>query len=896
MLRAGWSGHGRVQARWVAATALALAFPAGAGAAQQQSAEVRMSDPAPVATAVRAAPAPPVVDGRLDDPAWRAAPPITQFTQRNPLEGRPGTERTEARVVYTDHALYVAVRAYDSHPDGIVAQLTRRDEDSPSDWVAVGIDSYHDRRTAFVFAVNPAGVKRDMFYFDDNNEDDSWDAVWDVATARDAEGWTAEFRIPFSQLRFPPQASLSFGFNVYRKIARLNEEQFWRLPPKNQAGLVSRFGDLVGLERIAPPRRVEVLPYLAASGNFERGEPGNPFRPGHAGHGRMGADLKLGLTSNLTLSATINPDFGQVEADPAVVNLTAFETFFPEKRPFFNEGLDVFRFPISLGDGDEANEQLFYTRRVGRAPQGSADPRGGYAEEVTQTTILGAAKLSGKTPSGWTVGLLSALTAEERASVVDAAGTRFSEPVEPRTLYTVGRLARDFRHGLTQLSAFGTAVDRSLPANLAGDLRRAAYAGGVKWSHRFRHDTFSLSGWLVGSAVQGSPSAIAATQRSSARYFQRPDNDYVTYDPTRTALAGLAGQFIFTKHAGGDWRYGAGLDTRSPGFEVNDAGYQRDADRTIQFTWLNRRWLQPGRIFRQVNLNFNQWSAWSYGWDRLNVGGNVNLNYTLLNYWGGYLGINRNLGGLSLTALRGGPALREPGNINGWGGFWSDDRKPWRLGLNASFFRESEGAGWAYNVGPRLSWRAASNVDLRIAPSFSRRLDRWQYLSTQDALDSRHYLFGELHQTIVDLTLRSNVTFRPNLSLEVYAQPFIASGDYTAFKQVADPRAPRFADRFDVFGPDRLMVQDGDIGLDLDRNGTPDIAFSNPDFSYLSFRSNVVLRWEYMLGSTLFLVWQHGRSASDQDGRFRLGPSLSELFRADARNTLLVKVNYWLSR
>jgi len=872
---------------------LALASPEGA--AQQQSAQVRVSDPAPVATAVRAAPAAPVVDGRLDDPAWQAAPPITQFTQLNPLEGQPGTERTEARVVYTDHALYVAIRAYDSHPDEIVAQLTRRDEDSPSDWLAVGIDSYHDRRTAFVFAVNPAGVKRDMFLYDDNNEDDSWDAVWDAATSRDAEGWTAEFRIPFSQLRFPPQPHLTFGFNLYRKIARLNEEQFWRLPPKNQAGMVSRFGDLVGLEQVAPPRRVEALPYLAASGTFEPGEAGNPFRPGHTEQGRMGADLKLGLTSNLTLSATINPDFGQVEADPAVVNLTAFETFFPEKRPFFNEGLDVFRFPISLGDGDEANEQLFYTRRIGRAPQGSADPRGGYAEEVTQTTILGAAKLSGKTPSGWTVGLLSALTAEERASVVDALGTRSSDPVEPRTLYTVGRLARDFRRGLTQISAFATAVDRWLPANLADELRRAAYAGGIKWNHRFRHDTFSLSGWLAGSAVQGSAAAIAATQRSSARYFQRPDNDYVTYDSTRTSLEGLAAQVVLMKHAGGNWRYGAGVDTRSPGFEVNDAGYQRDADRTIQFTWLNRRWLQPGRVFRQANLNFNQWTAWSYGWDRLNVGGNVNANYTLLNYWGGYLGIERHFGGLSLTALRGGPALREPGGLNGWGGFWSDERKPWRLGFHAGFSRASEGAGWAYNLGPRLSWRAASNVDLRLGPSFSRRLDRSQYLSTQDALGSRHYLFGELHQSVVDLTLRSNVTFSPNLSLEVYAQPFIASGDYTAFKQVADPRGAHFADRFDVFGPDRLRMQDGELEVDLDRNGTADIHLDNPDFTYVSFRSNVVLRWEYLSGSTLFVVWQHGRSDSTQDGQFRLGNGLSELFRAGARNTLLVKLNYWLS-
>ncbi|MBI2403626.1 MAG: carbohydrate binding family 9 domain-containing protein [Gemmatimonadetes bacterium] len=840
--------------------------------AQQNSTQLNLSTAAPVATAVRAAPGAPVVDGRLDDPIWQAAPPITDFTQRDPHEGQPATERTEARVAYTDDALYVAIRAYDSHPEAIVAQLTRRDEESPSDWLVVGIDSYHDRRTAFVFFVNPAGVKRDSYLFDDNNEDDSWDAVWEVATTRDGEGWTAEFRIPFSQLRFPKRSEHQFGFNIYRKIARLNEEQFWRLPPKNQSGMVSRFGDLVGIERITPPRHVEVLPYAAAAGTFEPPEAGNPFRTGNEGRGRAGADLRVGVTSNLTLSATINPDFGQVEADPAVVNLTAFETFFPEKRPFFNEGLDVFRFPIALGDGDDANEQLFYTRRIGRAPHGSPDDRGGYAEDVTETT----------------------LTAEERADVVDAAGARFSDPVEPRSVYGAGRLARDFRNGLTQIGVFGTAVDRSLPPALA-DLRSSAYAGGLKWSHRFRHDTYSVNGWLVGTSVQGSPEAIDETQRSSARYFQRPDNDYVTYDRTRTSLSGFAGQFIFNKHAGGNWRFGFGVDTRSPGFEVNDIGYQREADRTIQFTWLNRRWLQPGKLFRRFNLNFNQWTAWTYGWDRLAVGGNLNVNYTLLNYWGGYFGINRESDGLTPGALRGGPAFLRPGGINGWGGFYSDDRKAFRLGLNGSFWRGDENAGWYYGWGPNVSWRPATNVDLRLSPSVSRNADRWQYLDTQDALGSTHYLFGELEQTTVNLTLRGNVTFTPDLSLQVYAQPFVASGDFTTFKQVSDPRAERFADRFDVFGTDRLIVQDGEVGADLDRNGQVDLDLGNPDFSYLSFRSNLVLRWEYLLGSTLFLVWQHGRGDSNHDGTFDLGSSLDQLFRSDARNTFVVKVNYWLS-
>ncbi|GIW52298.1 MAG: hypothetical protein KatS3mg081_1653 [Gemmatimonadales bacterium] len=878
----------------VLAGALAAAIATPLASQQQSSNSARANRPPAEAVAVRAQPRPPEVDGRLDDEAWRLAPVITGFTQRDPHEGMPATEPTEARVVYTDRAIYVAIRAYDSQPDRITGLLTRRDQWSPSDWLGVAFDSYRDRRTAFAFMVNPAGVKRDIYFFNDGDgEDDSWDPVWDVAVSRDSLGWSAEFRIPFSQLRFPKGENHRFGFNLYRMISRLNEEQFWQLPPKNEPGFVSRFGDLVGIVGIQPPRRIELLPYSAAGNTWEPAEAGNPFRTGTKSSARVGADLNVGITPNLTLSATINPDFGQVEADPAVVNLTAFETFFPEKRPFFNEGLDIFRFPISLGDGDGANEQLFYTRRIGRAPQGRPDPRGGFAEAVPQTTILGAAKLSGKTSSGWNIGALGALTAEEKASVIDGAGRRHEDVVEPLTGYFVGRLARDFRNGLTQIGLFATAVERDLPPEL-NYLRQDAYSLGASWNHRFWNDTYAVAGWIAGSRVSGSPEAIDRTQRSSARYFQRPDNDYVAYDPSRTALAGFAGQLMFMRTQG-NWRYGAALDTRSPGFEVNDLGFQREADRTIQAAWINRRWLKPGKVFRSFNLNFNQWSLWNYGWDRLGLGGNVNANWTWLNYWGGYLGVERNSGGLDPAALRGGPGFIGPGRVNFWSGLWSDQRKTVRARVDWGFTRQDEGAGWSYRVGPGISWRPAENVDLSASPSFSRVFNGWQYLRRADALGETHYLFGELDQTTVSMTFRANLTFTPNLSLQVYAQPFVASGDYKAFKRVVDPRAPTFAGRFDRFGPDRLQLSGDTVRVDLDRDGTPDLNLGTPDFTVLSLRSNVVLRWEYLPGSTLFLVWQHGRAHSLTDGSFSLGPRLDDLFSAPATNTLLVKINYWLS-
>jgi len=880
------------------AVGLGVALVVAPASAQQKSTTSATSSaetarPA-FALAVRAEPAPPTIDGDLSDAVWQQAPPIIDFIQRDPDEGEPASEPTEARVVYTDKAIFIAVRAWDSQPEAISAQLTRRDEYSPSDWIGVGIDSYHDRRTAFYFLVNPVGVKQDVYLFDDTNEDDSWDAVWDVATRRDSAGWTAEFRIPFSQLKFSQTDRHTFGFNVYRRINRLNEEQYWRLPPKSESGVVSKFGELEGIEGIDPPRRLEFTPYTAATADFAPREAGNPFRDGRNGHVSLGGDVYYGLTSNLTLSATVNPDFGQVEADPAVVNLSAFETFFPEKRPFFNEGLDVFRFGIGLGDGDGSSESLFYTRRIGRAPQGFADDRGGYVEPVQQTTIYTAAKISGKTPSGWTTGFTGALTAREEALVIDSTGGRHSDVIEPATAYIVGTVARDFREGKTKVGLFGTATIRSLPDNLDW-LRNQAYALASNWSHRFGNDTYFLSGWVSGSHVTGTPDAIAITQESSARYYQRPDNDYVTYDPTRTSLTGFAGQLSVGKHAG-SWRYEAGVDTRSPGYEVNDLGFMRDADRTIQWTWLSRRWLQPGKVFRRFQANLNQWSEFNYGWDKTGLGGNVNANFTLNNYWGGFFGANRQWSALSTGALRGGPALVRPAAFNTFAGFFSDERKPIRLFANGWVWTEDESDGWAYGISTTVSWRAASNLFLSVSPRMNQQKDAWQYLRTAEALGETQYMFGQLEQTTVASTFRGNFTFTPTLSFQLYLEPFVSAGNYQTYERVLNARGEHFYDRFEVFTDDQVIVNDGEVSIDIDRNGTADVDLGNPNFTYLSFRSNAVLRWEYRPGSTLFLVWQHGRSDFSNTGEFNLGQSMRDLARSEAANTFVVKFTYWLGR
>ncbi|MCH7490560.1 MAG: carbohydrate binding family 9 domain-containing protein [Gemmatimonadetes bacterium] len=859
----------------------------------QQSSAGKVDGPPAVAIAVRATSGAPRVDGVMDDLVWQLAPVFSGFVQRDPNEGEPATEKTEFRVLYTDDALYIGVRAYDSKVDEIAALLTRRDEHSPSDQIAVMIDSYRDRRTAFQFGVNPAGVKQDAFLFDDNNQDNRWDAVWDVATSIDAEGWTAEFLIPFNQLRFTKADMNTFGFNVYRRVNRLNEEQYWRPLPKEASGRVSLFGDLTGIESITPPRRLEIMPYTLARMSRETAQLGNPFRTGSAGSATAGADIKFGLGPALTVSATINPDFGQVEADPAVVNLSAFESFFPERRPFFNEGLDIFRFRLADGDGDGSQEGLFYTRRIGRRPQGSPDARGGFAERVDQTTILAAAKISGKTEDGWSIGFTGAVAGDETAQVIDANGASFGDIVEPSTTYIVGRLSRDLREGQTKVGVFATMVQRSLPERL-NFLHRQALTGGFDWTHRFNDDTYQFSGRLVGSYVQGSAEAISRTQRSSARYFQRPDADHVEFNPNRTTLGGVGAGVNFGKTAG-NWRWATGLDTRSPGLEVNDIGFQRSADQTLQWIWVNRRWLQPGKVFRRFNVNLNQWSVWNYGWERLATGGNMNANFTLTNYWNGYFGYNRQLKSLSTGQLRGGPAIDRPGANNAWFGFQSDSRKSLRGGAGGWIFLQDDNDSRGAGVNVNLSWRPLTNMDFTASPGINWNRDEWQYLRSATIADNAEYIFGDLHQTTVSMTFRGNVTLSPTFSLQAYMEPFVSVGRYDTFRRIDEPRAATFWDQFETFDSDQVIETDGAIELDFDGDGTGDLGLGNPDFTFLSFRSNLVLRWEYSLGSTMFLVWQHGRTGFNSEGRFDFGSNVSDLFKADFENVLLFKVNYWIS-
>ncbi len=846
----------------------------------------------PSLPAVRVQGAAPTIDGDLSDPAWANAPVARNFTQFEPSPGEPASEETEARILYDDEALYVAIRAWDRNPELIAAQLTRRGERSYSDQVHLIIDSYHDRRTAFQFSVNPLGVKMDLYRYNDNAEDTGWTAVWDVATRIDDEGWTAEFRIPLSQLRFSSAAEQTWGLNFAREIARRSEISTWApLSPQEQA-IVSRSGELRGLTALAGGRRVELLPYTVSRVTRAPGDPANPFFSRTDTGIEAGADLKIGITNNMTLDLTLNPDFGQVEADPARVNLTAFETFLPEQRPFFLEGAGIFRFGIGIGDGDGGNETLFYSRRIGRSPQGAYSPQGAWVERPGQTRILGAGKLSGKTEDGWSVGVLSALTGSEQARSAHPDGTRGSQVVEPLSNYSMARVQRDFRGGSSAVGVIGTAALRDAGAAEELGLRDRAFTGGVDVRHRVRSNTIEIRGYLLGSHVAGSEESILRTQRSSARYFQRPDAEHVTLDETRTSLTGASGSLEVMKVGGGPWVFGGITQLRTPGFEANDLGFMTGADYVAQAGFLGYRQTQPGERLRNWGVNTNLWSVWTTGGEHSDLAGNVNGNLTLNNNWNAYGGVGLNGSSLSATLLRGGPMLRTERAANGWMGVNSDSRRAVQAGTNINWGVRPESDSWNANVSTNVRWRPSGRTTVRLSPFHNRRVEDRQWLGRMGGDDDPHYLFGRLEQSTTGVTARLDLALSPTLSLQLYGQPFHSSGHFPELRVLGDPRADRYEDRVLPVATSR-DAQSRMVG-DVTGDGQAE-TLGNPDFSVAQFRSNAVLRWEYRPGSTVFVVWSQARDHQGVDGSVGVGDGFGDLFSTRPENVLMVKLNYWLN-
>src|SRR5256714_4479625 len=683
----------------------------------------------------------PRLDGVLDDSVWATAPVATDFVQNYPQGGAPPSRRTEARVIFVGDALYVGIRAFDS-PDSIFAPLMRRDSRDNTDMLQVLIDSFHDRRTAFEFGVTPAGVKFDGYHYDDVQVDDSWDAVWDVAVARDSLGWTAEFRIPLSQLRYSmsPDRPGTWGINFYRNISRRQEWSSWARVRIGEHREVSQFGELTDIDFLRPARRREITPYVSTDMTRSPGDRASPFFQRTAFGESAGFDAKLGLNSGLTLDLTMHPDFGQVEADPSEVNISGFETTFQERRPFFVENGGLFSLPIY----ESPDEVLFYPRRIGRAPQISADSTALYVREPQQTTILGAAKLSGKTAAGLSVGVLEAVTGAAFADVIDSGGVRARQLVEPATSYSVARVQKDLRAGKSAIGGMLTLTKRFDLGTAGSELHDAAYAGGLDFRHRFGGEngtTYELFGALFASAVRGSSHSIAETERSSAHYFQRPDADHIRYDTTQTSLTGYGARLQFDRSTG-RLRYGNAFYTRTPGFDVNDIGIQKVADWSEDFVWLGTVQLTPGSVLNNWSVYANTWSWWTYGGERTFSQMNFDLQGELRNFWGSFLRLGRRLPAHTLR-LRGGPLLNEEGAWVAFGNFYSPQQNVLRLNGMYSIVKADDPGTGSLSFSPTVTWQPWSNATMTLGPSLTReRTDLFYVAQAGSDADPRYVLGG----------------------------------------------------------------------------------------------------------------------------------------------------------
>ncbi len=839
---------------------------------------------------------PPVIDGLMNEGVWDQVEWSGAFIQREPYEYQKPSQETAIKILYDDNNLYVAIRAFDTEPDKIEKRLTRRDS-FEGDWVAIGIDSYNDKMTGFSFSVNAAGVKNDGIVTNDNDFDETWDPVWYTKVSIDALGWLAEMKIPFTQLRFSKKDDYIWGFEVIRWYFRKEEMSLWQMVPQDATGWASLWGELHGINNIQPNKEVELIPYAMGSVETYEKEEGNPFEDGTDFGFNAGLDGKVAISNDFTLNFTINPDFGQVEADPSEVNLSAFETYFQEKRPFFVEGSNIYNYPAGVADGFFGRDNLFYSRRIGRSPQYELDLGDNeYAKIPESTRILGAVKLSGKTANGWSLGVLECLTNKENAKV-DINGNQYETTIEPLTNYFNTRIQKDINKGNTTIGGMVTATNRFINDSSVNFLPSSAYTQGIDFVNFWKDKAYYFGFRTVFSQVSGSTEAILELQEAPQRYFQRPDVEHLSIDSLKTSLFGNGGAIEGGKIGEGHWRYGGWLTWRTPGLELNDMGYLILSDYLNQTAWGNYRIWEPFSVFRNFDINASQSSGWDFLGRHLYINASLNVNMQFKNYWHFGTGISRQFFDIDRHQLRGGPALRAPGNIGNWINFESDTRKKLSFELFMSNHWGDDDYQRSFRTGLEIMYRPLYFLQLSIEPSYNLKNEKIIYIETLDYNDEDRYITSEINQEMVSMDIRIEVSITPDLSIQYWGQPYLFSGDYSNYNRVTNPMAENWKDQYTNYTNTQIAYNQDDDMYNIDENGdgNTDYSFENPDFSFNEFRSNFVIRWEYIPGSTAYLVWSQGRDVDHPDGRFSLSDNIKRLRASAPRNIFLLKFSYRFS-
>jgi hypothetical protein len=840
----------------------------------------------------------PEIDGIIDEDAWELVVWSGNFTQQEPYEYQKPSQETFFKVLYDDNYLYVAIRCFDTEPGKIEKRLTRRDS-FEGDWVAFAIDSYDDDLTGFSFSVNAAGVKNDGIVTNDNDFDDTWDPVWYTKVNIDELGWTVEMKIPFTQLRFSKKENYAWGAEVMRWLFRKEELSLWQMVPRDATGWASLWGEIQGIKDIQPKKEVELIPYVMGYVENYEAEDGNPFEDGTEPGFNAGLDGKVAISNNMTLNFTINPDFGQVEADPSEVNLSAFESYFEEKRPFFIEGSNIYNYPVTEGDGFFGVDNLFYSRRVGRKPQYEPDlDDEEYADIPEYTRILGAMKLSGKTSNGWSIGVLESITNKENTSIF-SDGVYTEESVEPLTNYFNTRVQKDIDKGNTTIGGMLTATNRFIndTDTSLNFLPTAEYTQGVDFQKFWKDKSYNLSIRSVFSQVYGSTEAITELQEAPQRYYQRPDLKHLSVDSTKTSLFGNGGTIEGGRTGGGHWQYGAWFTWRTPGLDLNGMGFLRLADYMNQGVWGGYRIWEPFSIFRSLNINASQSSGWDFSGEHLYMNVNLNMRMQFKNYWSFAIGFNRGFFDIDRHQLRGGPNLRAPGEFSTWFNIDSDSRKK----LSFELFVRNNWGDEAYqrSFGASLDfiYRPLNFLQISLEPGYNYREQEVIYVETPEYNGNDVYVVSAINQEFVSMDIRIELSITPDLSIQYWGQPYLFSGAYSSYKQVANPMSKRWQDQYTLYTDNEISYDEADNMYHIDESGDgyTDYSFENPDFSFYEFRSNLVIRWEYIPGSTAYLVWSQGRTGDHPDGRFSLSENINKLLDVSPRNIFLLKISYRFS-
>ena len=818
----------------------------------------------------------PKIDGKLTDACWEKGVWAGGFTQQVPAQGKKPSQETEVKILYDDNNLYVGFKCYDKGPGKIRPILSRRDN-SIGDIVGIALDSYHDKQTAYEFNVAASGQKVDMVHLGAYNLDYNWDAVWDGKAQVNDSIWTAEMQIPFNQIRFAPGDKQVWGMHIWRWIDRLNEESQWKLIPIDAPAMVYLFGELRGIEGIKPKTNYEFLPYLNT-----RFSPNTNLNT-KTTYG-VGLDGKVRLNSGFTLDYAINPDFGQVEADPSVLNLTSYEVFNEEKRPFFLEGNTIFDYNIG-------GDMLFYSRRIGHEPSYYPELEENQTISIADNTpILSALKLTGKTENGLSVGVVQSFTAKEFATVY-SSDSKSKIAVEPFSDFMVGRVKQDFNNGNTVLGGMLTSTFRNINDDQLAFLSKSAMTGGIDFQHNWKKRKYFIDFKGFFSDIKGDKEAISSLQLSPVHNYQRPDANYLHYDSTRTSLSGWGG-FIQGGKRSGNFRAIGSLNWRSPGVDFNDIGYLYQADLIAQTTDLTYKVSKPKGIVRSYYVQFVQEHDWSFGGentlDRLNLHGFMQFN----NLWLVHLNTRKYFNIYDTRELRGGPKLYKDGYNDVELFVQTNSVKDFWAGFGPRFKLYSDGISKSSIFTLFLKWQMSDRFSITSRTTFDHSIENNKYVTTiADLTGSAKYLVGTIDRYTISSTFRFEYFLSPEISLQYYGNPYASTGTYNNFREVADASNTSLNKRYNSL----ISLSNQDNTYTLQKAGQTSYTITNPDFNFQEFRSNLVGRWEFRPGSTLYLVWTNTRSAYSDQLNQSIWKSFGNIMKVGSQNVFMIKFSYWFS-